>query len=233
LGSGVSIAVAYHRPEIRDQALASLGQYDIPPVFSVDGGSLTSCSQLWNTCIDRCETDTLIICNEKARPTKHHIEKVQQLLDEGFGLVGLYRFGFFGFRKDTIRKIGFFDERYVGGHYEDNDTILRLKEADIAYYETEETPYIQMSSAWHHEQAKSHWKSKWRLTKGFYQRLQEEENYSYKLGEPAPQTLLPWSRSKLLTMSGGHLNRQLIKHPPTNRRNYGCNFIRDNSSSRE
>lgn len=204
-----TVMVASHRHELGRQAMLGLEKYS-PQI--VDGTGAVSCSAVWNQCIVRCPTPVVIICNEKARPHPDHVDELLCLLAQGYGFVGLYRFGFFGFWKHLISEIGWFDERYIGGWHEDNDTILRLGEADIAYYESEVVPYVQMRSAWSHDEASVHWKAKWKLVNGYYQRQMSEPEYSYSLGDYTDREYLPWSHSELLKMSGGNLNRKMVRY---------------------
>jgi hypothetical protein len=191
-----TIMIATHRAALGDDAMTMLIAHN--PI-RVDGTNAPSCSALWNACIDMCPTDICIICNEKARPHDIYINKMLNLIDEGYGIVGLYRFGFFGFHKDLIKAIGRFDERYLGGWYEDNDAILRLKEANIALYESEEIAYIQIPSAWHHSGAANHFRSKWAGTKRLLPEEPEPEGTTRKF--------LPWSKSVLMEKSGAQYNK--------------------------
>jgi len=193
-----TIMVATHRPEFGDDAMCSLLDYN--PV-RVDGNGFPSCSYLWNQCVDRCPTETVIICNERARPTKANIKKMLDLLDEGYALVGLYRFGFFGFPKETLREIGMFDEGFRGGWFEDNDTILRLRESDLGYYESEEVPYLLSESTWTHDGNRDRYLAKWNQVD--WSRKLDEPDLPYQLGRRTRQAFLQWKDSILLPHSGG------------------------------
>lgn len=200
----MNVMVATHRPQYGDEAMRLLAPYN--PI-RVDGTGFPSCSYLWNRCIDLCPSDPVIICNEKARPAKRHFDKMIRLLGEGYALVGLYRFGFFGFYKDVLERIGRFDERYRGGWFEDNDAILRLKEADLAYYESEEVPYLYSDSTWKHEACREHFDRKWGTSRVGYRKSRQIPE------DPAPSgisvcTYLPWSKSVLLRHSGAQYNRE-------------------------
>lgn len=191
MAKNYTIMLATHRPHLEQDALLHLQDH---PSQAVRGNQFPSCSKLWNECIARCPTERVIICNEKARPSAADIEKLNGLLDQGYGLAGLYLFGFFGFDKELIRRIGFFDERYVGGWYEDNDFCIRLWEADIAGYYSRESAYLQLPSSWEHDQATSHFKAKWRkLSPRGFKRILPEENYEYPLGDHMPREFLPFS----------------------------------------
>ena len=58
--------------------------------------------------------EIVIIMNHKIRAKPLDIWKMVKLIYEGYGLVCMRNFYFYGFKKDLIRKIGFFDERYIG-----------------------------------------------------------------------------------------------------------------------
>lgn len=200
--------VATHRPELGDVAMQHCCEYD---KIRVDGTGLKSCSQLWNICIERCPTEIVIICNERARPRPRHVESIIDYLDKGFGMVGIYRFGFFGFRKDIIRKVGWFDERFVGGNCEDNDMIVRLGEVNIAYYEAHACGYVNVPSTWEHDRAIAHWRTKWRLTDRGYERTMGERNPPHDLGPSEGFTnWLPWDQSILIETLPGHVDRSRV-----------------------
>ncbi len=47
-------------------------------------------------------------------------------------------FYFYAFRKQLVRSIGWFDERFVGGGWEEYDFLIRADEAGLPVYRTEE-----------------------------------------------------------------------------------------------
>jgi nucleoside-diphosphate-sugar epimerase len=130
------------------------------------GKGYPSFSKLVNDAIVLCPTEIVIFCSHRVRPTPKDIETLLKRIDDGYGLATMYRLACFGFRKDLIRRIGFFDERFLIGGWEDNDFFIRLQEADIAYYEDESIPYIAGESLWRHPDgkplvSKTHFYSKW------------------------------------------------------------------------
>jgi hypothetical protein len=176
------IIIPSNRPALRREAQLCVRNHN-NRIF--DGTHYPSFSKLINDCILTSSYETIAICNDKARPKDHQVIKMINLLHEGWGLVCLYRFGFFGFKKDLIRKIGFFDERYLGGGYDDADFLRRLKEADIAYYESEEIDYIQLPTSWNYDKdniALAHFLKKWRHEGNIIIRQMAEENYGYDIG---------------------------------------------------
>ena len=96
-------------------------------------------------------SDILIICSHRVRPKQDDIYKIINKLKEGFGVVALYRLACFGFKMDLIKKIGFFDERFIPAGYEDDDFFFRLQEANIALYEEKCVEYIAGPSLWQQE----------------------------------------------------------------------------------
>jgi GT2 family glycosyltransferase len=166
-------------------------------VHFFNGTGYETFSKLVNDAVRSSLTETVIIMSDKVLPTQEHIQKVLSLLDQGFGFVSLQRFGFFGFRKELFRQIGFFDERYLGGGWEDYDFSIRLVEANIASYITEELPYHEGASVWDRQRAHKHWVCKW----SFWQfpdnhpikivRNMPEPNYHYDLGPSTGVKFLP------------------------------------------
>lgn len=196
----VNIWIPSNRPHLANEAKKSLEPYEAK-IF--DGSNYPSFAKLINDCIMNSEHEIMIFSNDKARGTPEHLEKILKLLDDGYGLVGLYNFGFFGFKKDLIRKVGFLDERFVGGGYEDTDFVARLKEADIAFYYTMEVPYIQIPPSWKINWAqpnslnKIHFFNKWiefrdRGQIVDYKRKLPEETYPYDLGEFQGTSFKKW-----------------------------------------
>ena len=145
--------------------------------------------------------------SDKVLPTQSDITKVVSLVEQGYGLVGLYRFGFFGFKKQLMRQIGMMDERYVGGGYEDDDMYIRLKEANISMYITEEVEYKKSVSSWNYRLSRNHFMNKWVDTKSpIYsptaklsavniKRKIKEEQLNYNLGKEVPTEFLSWDHT--------------------------------------
>lgn len=98
-------------------------------------------SQLINHSIVTSPTEWVILINDRTYPTVDEVEKMINLLENGFGCVFLYAVGFMGFSKELIRTIGWWDERFTLGGWEDRDWVFRLKLNDIALYESIESNY--------------------------------------------------------------------------------------------
>lgn len=165
-----------------------------------DGSNYPSFSKLVNDCTVRCPTEIVIIMSDKVRPKYKDIRKMISLIHEGHGFVGMYRLGFFGFKKELFRKIGMMDERYVGGGYEDDDLYIRLKEANISMYLSEEVEYFKSRSSWNYALSRPHYLEKWggdvKLTR-VAKRQMPEENYPYNLGDKNYTEFLPFHKSEI------------------------------------
>jgi hypothetical protein len=193
-----TIIVPSNRENLKEETinhLISIGEF---PIYK-NGNGYPSFSKLINDCVVECPTEIVVICNDRARPTKENLVKLLDLIKEGYGFVGLYSFGFFGFKKELVRQIGFMDERFVGGNYEDCDYQRRMLENDISMYITYETQYrTEISSNWDNSQTKKHYDSKWINGDGYIQRLIPEENYDYNIGNKTNEKFLSWDKSILI-----------------------------------
>lgn len=163
-----------------------------------DGRGYPSFSKLINTCVAKCSTETIIIASHKVLPKAEHIQKILTLLEKGYAFVGLNNFRFFGFKKELFRRIGPLDERYLGGGFEDYDFFVRLAEADLAVYVTQEVYCNHGPSSWgDYSTAIKNWQAKW---KHFWEpnnpapacvkRMFPEEKYDYDFGPSVPTNYL-------------------------------------------
>ncbi len=165
-----------------------------------DGTGYDSFSRLVNECTVSAPTETVILMSYKVTPNIGHIKQTLELLDQGYAFAALYRFGFFGFRKELFRRIGFMDERYIQGGFEDNDIYIRLKEANLAGYIVTEMPFMNIQSTWgNYTPAYHFFLKKWGdvSQNGFIHRYLPEEDYSFKydLGPSKPCEFLTWDKS--------------------------------------
>ena len=175
-----------------------------------DGTGYTSFSKLVNACVEAAPTETVIIMSDKVLPTESDVKKTLVLIEQGYGLVGLYRFGFFGFKKQLMRQIGMMDERFVGGGYEDDDMYIRLKESNISMYITEEVTYTKSASSWNYDLSRSHFMNKWIDTESplynplakpsaaYIKRKINETKLDYNLGKDVPTSFLTWDHTVAL-----------------------------------
>jgi hypothetical protein len=172
-----SIIIPSNDTKLAQQAKDCLQGMDVN-IFN--GTNYPSYAKLINDCILSAENEIVIIVNHKLRPNATHIFKMVNLIHQGYGLVCMRNFYFYGFKKDLIRKVGFFDERYLGGGCEDADLIRRLIENNIGWYDSVETPLIIMPTSWDQTKAYEHFYKKWK--NGKLERLLPDEKYGYDLG---------------------------------------------------
>lgn len=100
-----------------------------------------SYSELINHSVVTSPTEWVILINDRTHPTIDEVEKMINLLENGYACVLLYNVGFMGFSKELIRKIGWWDQRFTYGGWEDRDWVWRLFMNDLAIYESQEATY--------------------------------------------------------------------------------------------
>jgi hypothetical protein len=190
--------VISNRPHLFDPIQQSIFP---EPVKYFNGTGYPSFSKLVNSCVASAGTETVILMSDKVMPTNNDVNRLLELLDQGYAMVAFYRLAFFGFKKQLLRKIGMFDERFVGGGFEDDDFYIRLKEANLGVYIAHEIPYTKSSSGWNYSLAQGHFVDKWGDVAqiGKLKRTLEEEQYQYDLGAEIPVEFLPWDQSVILT----------------------------------
>jgi hypothetical protein len=203
-----SLIVPSNRPNLKDDTISHLKSLGLSPIFK-DGSNYPSFSKLINDCVIESINELIIICNDKARPKLEDFDKMINLINQGYGFVGLYAWGFFGFKKELFRRVGFMDERFVGGNYEDCDYLRRMMESNIAMYNVYEIPYIEtVGSNWNKTLSKIHYDNKWMNGDGYVKRLMDDEIYNYDIGEITGETFLPWSES-ILGISQSFVNYKI------------------------
>lgn len=93
-----------------------------------------SFSSLINDSIENTKSEFMIFINPKTIIKSGDISFIIDQLCSGKCFVSLVNFGFFGTTKEFFRNFGLMDERYVGGEFEDEDFLLRLKLFGKAVY---------------------------------------------------------------------------------------------------
>ena len=107
-----------------------------------NSGRYVSFSQMVNDAIDDTDSEFMIFCNPKTKFTLTDVEFILNKLSNGYCFASVVSFGFFGFSKELIRKIGMLDERFLNGEWEDDDFAIRLKHFGKAvWWEYDTTKY--------------------------------------------------------------------------------------------
>ena len=104
-------------------------------------GMYESYSELINHSVATTDDEWIILINDRTHPTVDEVEKMLYLLENGYACVLLYNVGFMGFSKELIRKIGWWDQRFTYGGWEDRDWVWRIKKENLALYESQEGTY--------------------------------------------------------------------------------------------
>ena len=85
-----------------------------------------SYSELINEAIVTSATEFFILVNDRVLPTVEQAEKMINQLESGFACAMQWNVGFMGMSKELIRRIGWWDQRYTNGGWEDRDWVFRL-----------------------------------------------------------------------------------------------------------
>lgn len=166
-------------------------------VLLVDGKCALSFSWMVNECIEICSSNRVLIMSDRVTPNDEHINQTMRLMDDGFAFVGLYRFAFFCLDKYLVELIGWFDEGFIGGGYEDDDYIRRMRESDIGFYESEIVPYKRGKSKWDIT-SKERFIEKWGEWPGMGKRKKRERRINRKLDGSHPKSFLAWKDSVVI-----------------------------------
>ena len=214
--------IIVYSPSVRPHFFKELREALHPVrVELVDGTDAPSFSYLVNKIIRDAEPDIVVVANDKARPTPVDVDKMMRLLlNDGFGFVGMYRMGFFGLHKSLVRTVGFLDERFSDGGYEDNDYYVRLRINDVATYLSEEIAYNrQVHTLWGHRRSAAFWDRKYVIddSKKVIRKYLPEEDYGYAVrwGNDSPITK-GWDHSILCNLPfvtyERHFERMLVDY---------------------
>ena len=162
----------------------------------------TTYSELINDSMNSSPTEFVVLINDRTHPKPHEVKKIIDCLENGFAAATQYSVGFMGFSKELLRTIGFWDERFYGGGWEDDDFVLRLKLADLAYYESSEAEYdyqwktpLQPQDGLTGCKAGPFFREKWPIGVATITRVLAEEDYSekYDLGESREDIRNSWN----------------------------------------
>lgn len=91
-----------------------------------------SLTELWNQCIIYSPTDWVLICNDDGVFKPGWLDFLEGQIATGkFLQINLLHYGGMCIHKSLVAQLGWFDERFHGGGFEDIDWQLRLVEAGL------------------------------------------------------------------------------------------------------
>ena len=92
----------------------------------------SSLTELWNWGIITAPTDWVLLCNDDIVFKPGWLQYLEQQIHNTDALqINLGHYGAFCMHKSLVLRIGWHDERYMGGGYEDIDWQLRIAEAGL------------------------------------------------------------------------------------------------------
>lgn len=159
-----------------------------------DGSNYDSCSKLMNDVIVNCPTETVFVIHDKMRPIESDIYRTLEYIVDGHGMAWLWPFGFGAFNKEVIRQVGFYDERFVGGQYEDCDMIRRFMEKDISLVMLHDVKRIEVPTSWRPWMAEMFYRQKWGGENSM-SRMLDDEKYLYDIGPSNNFKFKKWKES--------------------------------------
>lgn len=166
------------------------------PVEIFDTNDLSGFSQVINHCIVEAYNkgfERVILVSDRFRPHEKDVKKVLDLLDKGYALACVGNWGFFGLSLDTVRLVGWMDERFKAG-CSDSDYMIRCAMNNLAIYEANEVPNVRVNSSWK-DLGIDHFQQKWFKQNDTYLKLLSEEEYDYDIGSFRGTEFLPYSES--------------------------------------
>ena len=160
-----------------------------------------SYSLMINHAIATSPTEYMVLVNDRCVVPYEKLVKLIGLMEEGqYAFASLWNVACMAFSKELVRKIGWFDERYTLGGYDDNDWFLRLKEANLAIYESNDIEYEHhwkspLNGPLGCTESAPHWQRKWGHTNTEIKRNLPEESYPHwdlSLWKDNPQISARW-----------------------------------------
>jgi len=161
-----TIFIGVKSPDLAENAIKEIKDENIHIIL---GDKVRSFSELINNCIKLCKTPIFIFCGHKVRPTKSDIKRICDMINDGYGYVGLHKFGCFGIHMDIIKYIGYFDENFIGGGFEDDDFRIRLMQHNIGFYEDWSVKVVPGPSSWGSKYNPTYFDKKYRFD--FHQKI--------------------------------------------------------------
>lgn len=182
-----------------------------------------SYSELVNDSIISSKYEHIVMLNARVIPNYREVIDIISMLETGYAAVCKYSVAYMGVTKELFRKIGWWDERYIGGGYEDDDFYMRLRLADLAVYDSHEAIYDYTWKQYHGVEggdkcslSEPHFFKKWKFTeKKIFKMLKEEDykKYEFLIGDNNTQISskwLPWEKSNIGTGYGINKNKEGI-----------------------
>ena len=157
-----NIYIISNRPRLARRVKRYIG---LEEVVVIDGAHATSFSNLCNSVLRIDPNSISVIVGDKCFPSLGELNQMIGMIRGGLGLVGIYRFGCFGVHPSFLHSVGYFDENFEGGGFEDVDMLLRSFEADVAIRLYEATRYFPLPSSWNPNKAEKYYKDKWITSK--------------------------------------------------------------------
>jgi hypothetical protein len=166
-----------------DRGMANKTEAGLKPLASshFDGTGYPSMSKLMNDVLVNNPTEVIVVATDRVRAKADDVFRMLELLEQGYAMAHFHPFGFFATEKEVFRRIGLYDERYVGGNWEDSDIMLRLREENLAIYEQQVITYDRScGTRWQakeHCPSQQHFRAKWVIKpeEGWWgRRLQED-----------------------------------------------------------
>lgn len=164
----------------------------------------SSYSEMINHAVATSKTEWMIFINDRVKPTPDEVRKIISYLENGYAFVMLYNVAFMGFSKELIRKVGWWDERYLLGGWEDRDWVWRMKQNNLCIYESLESTH---DYSW-----KSHlnklggissgefWRLKWDTSSNYvvFKKLDEilYKKWDLYIGKARPEISNSWKKWK-------------------------------------
>ena len=197
-----NIYIISSRPRLAKRVKKYIGLDD---VIIVDGTSGPSFSNICNSVLMIDSTKICVIISDKCFPSHSDLYRMISMLNGGIGLVGIYRFGCFGVHPSYLQSVGYFDENFKGGGFEDGDMLLRSFEADVGIRLYEAIRYFPLPSSWNSDQAETYFKGKWMTRKNSPPKRRDVNSVDLK--EPKfldrQHPLKDFSHSRLMPGSAG------------------------------
>lgn len=92
-------------------------------------------AELWNWSVMTAPTEWVLICNDDITFNPGWVEYLDEMINSGkYILIHLFHYGAMCLSKQFILEHGWFDERFHFAGYEDNDSQLRISEANLKQY---------------------------------------------------------------------------------------------------